>query len=323
MSVDPWTGPALDELVRYVGAQRSTGLRIVDHGRCVVERHWPLPDDADAAAFRAHFVHGTASDGTLLEDVASLQKSVVALLAAIAIDRGTLDPERAVSAYLGPGWSKASAPDEAAVSVRHLMEMNSGLSTRLVREAAPGTRFLYNTPAYAILKPVLEAAAGRSLDAITGAWLAGPVGLTDTGWRARPVGFVDNGNPTGLVMTARDIARLGQLVLDRGVASDGTRVVSARQLDALFARTGTNPAYGRLWWLNGSDETIDVGDDAPVRAGPYVAAAPVDLVAARGAQDRRLFVVPSRRLVVVRTGRAAPDPGFDEAIWARLDAAMR
>ena len=48
------------------------------------------------------------------------------------------------------------------------------------------------------------------------------------------------------------MAKLGQLVLDRGKAADGKRVISEAQLEALFERSPTNPAYGRLWWLNGS-----------------------------------------------------------------------
>jgi hypothetical protein len=37
-----------------------------------------------------------------------------------------------------------------------------------------------------------------------------------------------------------------------------------------------------------------------------------DLVAALGALDRKLYVVPSRKLVVVRMGAAAPDKDFDQ-----------
>ena len=52
------------------------------------------------------------------------------------------------------------------------------------------------------------------------------------------------------------MAKLGQLVLDKGKAANGKRVISAAQLAALFERSATNPAYGRLWWLNGSTYTL-------------------------------------------------------------------
>jgi CubicO group peptidase (beta-lactamase class C family) len=322
--VDPvaagWNAAALDEVTRYVASQKSTGLVILQGGQLIVEKTWPLP--ADARVFRAAFVHGTAPDGALLEDVASQQKSFVAILAGIAVDKGLLDLSQPVSAYIGPGWSKATPQQEAAITVRHLMEMNSGLKEDLSFEAAPDTKFFYNTPAYAVMKPVLEAAAKQPLAEITQAWLARPAAMHDTAWLDRPALMASAGNPTGLVTTPRDIARMGQLVLNGGVSDAGVRVISKAQLDALFVPTKTNPSYGRLWWLNGGAETVGVGANAPRRPGPLIGAAPADMVAAMGALDRKLYVVPSRRLVVVRTGQAAPDRGFDEQLWRLLVRAM-
>lgn len=90
-----WNAAALDELTRYVASQKSTGLVIIQGDKLIVEKLWPLP--ADARAFRAAFVHGTAPDGALLEDVASQQKSFVAILAGIAVDKGLLDLSQPVS----------------------------------------------------------------------------------------------------------------------------------------------------------------------------------------------------------------------------------
>lgn len=321
--VDPasvgWNQAALDEVISYVASQKSTGLVIIQDRKIIAEKLWPLP--ADTGAF-AGFVHGTAADGAILEDVASQQKSFVAILAGVAIDKGLLDLSKPVSSYIGAGWSKATPEQETAITVRNLMEMNSGLKENLTFEAAPDTKFFYNTPAYAIMKPVLEAASKQSLDAITQAWLAKPAGMNDTAWRKRSGQFSDVGNPTGLVTTPRDIARMGQLVLDGGVASDGTRVISKQQLDALFVRTKTNPSYGHLWWLNGASETVNVGANSPKRSGQLIQAGPADLVAALGAQDRKLFIVPSRKLIVVRTGQAAPDREINERIWILLNKAM-
>jgi CubicO group peptidase (beta-lactamase class C family) len=315
-----WNAAALDELTRYVASQKSTGLVILQGGKLIAEKTWPLP--ADARVFRAAFVHGTAPDGALLEDVASQQKSFVAILAGIAIDKGLLDLSRPVSAYIGQGWSKATPQQEAAITVRHLMEMNSGLKEDLGFEAAPDTKFFYNTPAYAVMKPVLQASAKQPLAEITQAWLARPAAMHDTAWLDRPALMASTGNPTGLVTTPRDIARMGQLVLNGGVSDAGVRVISKAQLDALFVPTKTNPSYGRLWWLNGGAETVGVGANPRRRLGPLIGAAPADMVVAMGALGRKLFVVPSRRLVVVRTGQAAPDRGFDERLWRLLVRAM-
>jgi CubicO group peptidase (beta-lactamase class C family) len=55
------------------------------------------------------------------------------------------------------------------------------------------------------------------------------------------------------------------------------------------------------------------------RDGQLIPAAPADLVGALGAFDRRLYVVPSRKLVVVRTGAATNDADFDQQLWLRLN----
>jgi len=302
----------LDELLAYAQAQNTTGLLVVRDREVLVERNWPAP----AAGQFASFAYETTRDGALLEDVASQQKSFVAMLAAIGEDKGLLDAARPVSAYVGEGWSKAAPGQEAAIRVDHLLTMTSGLDTRFGYAAPPGTVFLYNTPVYAVLKAVLAKAAGAPLEAITRDWLTGPAGMADTAWRQRPAAFADVGNPTGLVTSPRDTARFGQIVLDSGRGQDGRRIVSQGALARLFEPTPANPAYGRLWWLNGGAYAIRA---AGGRAeGPLIPAAPADTVAALGALDRKLYVVPSLKLVVVRMGAAAPDRDFDQQLWLRL-----
>lgn len=322
VAVDPakagWNTTALEELAAYVQSQRTTGFLIIQDRKVIFEHNWPLPPEA--ATFSANFTHGTDARGALQEDVASAQKSFIAVLAGVAIDKGLLEISKPVSAYIGPGWSKATLEQEKLITVRNLLEMNSGLTEPLAYEAPAGTKFFYNTPAYAILKPVLEKASNQKLADLTRLWLTEPAGMTETLWRPRPAAFAGVGNPTGLYTTPRDMAKLGQLVLDQGKSADGKRVISAAQLDALFQRSPTNPAYGRLWWLNGSAYTLR---PAGVRTETaLIPAAPAELVAALGAQDRKIYVVRSRKLVVVRTGQAALDRGFDQQIWLRLTQAV-
>lgn len=166
----------------------------------------------------------------------------------------------------------------------------------------------------------MAAAAKQPLETLTRDWLTAPAGMANTSWRKRPAAFADVGNPTGLVTNPRDTARFGQVVLDGGKAAGGKRIVSEAGLKAMFTRSATNPAYGRLWWLNGSAYTI-----RPLARrvdGPLIPAAPADLVAALGALDRKLYVVPSKKLIVVRMGQATPDKDFDEQLWLRLMKAL-
>jgi hypothetical protein len=88
----------------------------------------------------------------------------------------------------------------------------------------------------------------------------------------------------------------------------------------LFQRSPTNPAYGRLWWLNGSSYSLRPAGRRSETA--LIPAAPPELVAALGAQDRKIYIVRSRKLIVVRTGQATPDRGFDQELWLRLMKAL-
>ena len=242
------------------------------------------------------------------------------MLAAAAVDKGLLDVARPVSAYVGAGWSKATAEQEGAIRVIDVLTMSSGLTEGFAYAAAPGTLFFYNTPVYAITKRVLAAAAKSTLETITHDWLTGPAGMSDTSWRQRPAAFADVGNPTGLVTSPRDTARMGQVVLDGGKAADGRRIVSEAGMKAMFTRSATNPSYGRLWWLNGGAWTVRAGGR---RAdGQLIPAAPADLVAALGALGRKLYVVPSKELIVVRMGANPTDADFDQQLWLRLSAAI-
>jgi len=310
--------PAMQTVLDYAQAQKTTGFLIVRDRKTIIERNWPLP--ADAAQFRAAFAYETTPDGELLEDVASQQKSFVAMLAAVAVDKGLLDVDKPVSGYIGAGWSKAAPEQEHAIRVIHLLNMTSGLDEKLAYVVPAGSTFFYNTPAYAMTKRVLAAAAKAPLETLTHDWLTAPAGMSRTEWRKRPAALADVGNPTGLVTCPRDVARFGQIVLDGGRAEGGRRIVSEAAFKAMFVRTATNPAYGRLWWLNGAPYTIR--PLANRTEGPLIPAAPADLVAALGAMDRKLYVVPSRKLVVVRMGQAAPDKAFDQQLWLRLAPAL-
>lgn len=307
------TSPDTRELLDYLRGHGSTGFIVIEDGKVLIDQTWPAPSNDPAFA---NFVYGRASDGALLEDVASQQKSFVAVLVAIAIDKGLLDIDKPVSAYLGQGWSKVSPEQEARIRVIDVLTMSSGLDEKFAYVAPPGSVFFYNTPVYAMSKRIVSAAAGQPLETITRDWLTAPTGMKDTAWRERPAALASVGNNTGLVTTPHDVARFGLMVLHGGVAENGARVVSKAQLDALFTRSAANPAYGRLWWLNGGDYTLRA--QAGRREGQLIPAAPTDLVGALGAFDRRLYVAPSRKLVVVRTGAATNATDFDQQLWLRL-----
>ncbi|MXP29618.1 serine hydrolase [Porphyrobacter algicida] len=301
------------DVVDYVHSQNTTGFLVMRHGRKLIAENWPAPADDKLFAI---FDYGKAANGELLEDVASQQKSFVSVLVAIAIDKGMIDVSRPVDSYIGSGWSHATSEQEHAIRVIDVLTMSSGLDEKFAYKAPPGTKFFYNTAVYAISKKILAAASGLSLETMTREWLTGPLGMTDTAWRQRPAALAGVGNSTGLVTTPTDSAIFGQMVLHRGLAPTGKRIVSAASLQKMFVPSQTNPAYGRLWWLNGGSYFI--GAYGARKSGMLVPAAPADMVAALGYLDRRVYIVPSLGLVIVRTGAAAKDKDFDQQLWTRL-----
>lgn len=305
-----WDAAALARVLTFAREHRSTALVMLHRGRILAEEYWTVPVAARPTA---------DASGRPVEDVASVQKSVVAALIGIAIERKLMDLDAPAARYLGPGWSKASTAQEGAITVRHLMSMTSGLDESLAYAYPPGQRWFYNTPAYSTLITALARASGHPPNLYTAEWLMARIGAVDTRWIERAPG---GPNPYGLATTARDLARFGLLMLAEGRWRETTIVPRAYLRDEVLRPSQTlNPSYGLLWWVNGSDGWEDWTHGGRQR-GRFIPTAPADSIAARGAGDRRLYVVPSLGLVVSRlgapvrgVGTAADTQFFDRELW--------
>lgn len=317
-----WDAEALNVALQQAREHLSTGVILLKDGKIVVERYWALPDPADTS-FRIpqgarNMLYGQTDEGYPLEDVASVQKSVVAILAAIGSQKGMLDYDDPVSVYLGDDWARVSPEQGRKITIRHLMSMTSGLNNKLEFKSPPGTVWQYNTNAYQNVLRVLSAASGLDANTLTRQWLTDPLGMTNTRWVER--GFANQNPPMmGLVTTPRDLARFGLLIASDG-HWQGKEIVTAERLKELLAPSQQlNPAYGLLWWLN-----TDAGYQSPrssaLAPGKRVPAAPADLVTAAGALNRYVFVLPKDNIVIVRTGLINPQtPGsFDRQWWQTL-----
>lgn len=83
-------------------------------------------------------------------------------------------------------------------------------------------------------------------------------------------------------------------------------MIDAKLLATCFLGTEQNPAYGLTWWLK-HPVSAEVRRKVPILSREWgdlanSDALPNDLVAACGAGKQRLYVIPSRKLVVVRQG---------------------
>jgi hypothetical protein len=70
-----------------------------------------------------------------------------------------------------------------------------------------------------------------------------------------------------------------------------------------------------------------IPSEQTVYNGALVKNAPLDMYAAMGANDQRIYVIPSKKMVIVRTGESADleNPtfglsGFDSALWTKFSA---
>ncbi len=286
----------LEALRQTVESTNSSSFTITFDGRMVVE--W-------------YFMGATAETRT---DVASVQKSVTSTLVGIARDKGLLDFEDKVSDYLDRGWSKASAADEGEVTLRHLMTHSSGLNPRtLVKDSPAGTVFDYNSIAYQKLHPVLAKVSGLDNNALSRDWLFDAIGIGGA-WVDReevdPTGQVQ----LGLTLSARDMARFGILSL-RGGVWDGKQITPEGWFDEAWSPSEVKGDYGLLWWLQGRKPGLE-------------GKAPRDLVSALGAQDQKIYIIPSLKLVVTRQGRAGgsaseAESDYDLVLFRALAAARR
>ncbi len=318
-TVDPaavgWDAEGLEAALTVAAERDSTGVVILHGGRILAERHWTLDSPS-----RGHVngSYGPNGDGHAIEDVASVQKSVVAVLVGMARERGLLTLDDPVTDYLGR-WTEASEEQERAVTIRHLMAMTTGLTPALEHDAAPGEKWLYNTPAYHHLLRIVAAAADLDRNAVTREWLTGRLGMRDSRWEPRP--WAASAIGTGFAATARDLARFGLFILAGGTWDGETVIHATEYLSEMLRPSQTlNPSYGLLWWVNGQNSSQSWAIPPVTTAGTLIAAAPADLVAAQGARDRKLYVVPSLDLVVSRLGDAGSRDGssFNDAFWERL-----
>ena len=147
-----WNPAKLKELMNYARNNKSSGVVILYRGRILAEQYWPLdPKEKTAEGKPNPYFHmrlGKNAKGRAIEDVASAQKSVTAMLVGIAQHKGLLKITDPVHKHLGKGWSKAPAAAEAKITIRHLITMSSGLNPRLQFVAPAGSKWFYNTGAY-------------------------------------------------------------------------------------------------------------------------------------------------------------------------------
>ncbi len=203
----------------------------------------------------------------------SLSKSFTSTAVGLAAAEGRLSVDDPVLAFFPAEAPRKPSGNLAAMRVRHLLSMSTGhdhdttehLYKRkdgdwarafLARPVAhePGTHFLYNTGATYMLSAIVQRVTGQTLLDYLGPRLLEPLGITGATWETCPRGVNTGG--FGLNITTVDIARFGQLYLQRGRWQDRQLVPEAWVADASAVQTvnGANPesdweqGYGYQFW---------------------------------------------------------------------------
>jgi CubicO group peptidase (beta-lactamase class C family) len=168
--------------------------------------------------------------------------------------------------------------------------------------------------AYNLLHQILESASGKSVDQLTKEKIADRIGMTNWSW-----------TDYNLELTTRDMARFGILIDNKGTWNGSQILTDAKYFSEMTSSSSSlNKAYGYLWWLNGKDSYM-VPMENDVKPGSLVSTAPAEMFAAMGKGDKKIYVIPSKHLVIVRhgddTGNSTFGPSsFDTELWSRMSA---
>jgi len=191
-------------------------LMIVRRGHVVAERWWDP--------------YGPTHPHMLF----SLSKSFCSTAAGLAVAEGRLALDDTVLSFF-PDEAPAD-PDSnlSAMRLRHLLSMSTGHdedTTGRLRDGtggdwvraflaqpvahAPGTHFVYNSGATYMVSAIVQKVTGQTVLDYLGPRIFGPLGISGQTWESSPQGISVGG--WGLSITTEDIARFGQLYLQKGV----------------------------------------------------------------------------------------------------------
>ncbi|NKE44508.1 serine hydrolase [Roseomonas frigidaquae] len=319
----------LDHGIRSGLLRGLHGVLLAREGRILLERYDDGPDEEWGRPLGQ-----VAMGPETLHDLRSVTKSVVGLLYGIALARGQVPPPEAPLYAQFPEYPDLAAdPARAGMRVEHALSMTMGLrwdesvpyldarNSEIAMEQAPdrrryvleqpmvtppGARWTYSGGATALLGRLITRGSGQTLPDYAREVLFGPLGITRFAWQGRDPG--EESAASGLRLTLRDLARIGELVRQGGVA-EGRQLVPAEWIAAStrpVIATGDGLQYGRHWFL---------GRDAP-GAGP-----PQPWIGGFGNGGQRLWVMPAAGLTLaIFAGRYnAPDGWISPTrVWREI-----
>lgn len=304
-----WNQNALQPLKDYLLEKNSKSFMILVNGRIVMEEYF------DGHTSMASWPWNSAG------------KTLVTATTGIAQQEGLLHINTKVAQYLGTGWTSEPLEKENLITSRHLLTMTSGINdesdfivkANLTYLKDAGVRWSYHN-VFQKLMDVVAAASNQDFESYFNTKMKNKIGM-DGSWNNGIVFKIYNSN-------TRSMARFGLLALNKGKWKEDQIINESFFNESISSSQNINPAYGYLWWLNGKTSYMVPGGQT-VYEGLLVPSAPADMYAAMGADDQRIYVIPSKNMVVIRMGDAS-DPanpnfalsGFDDALWQKINAVI-
>ncbi len=263
------------------------GLVVIRRGKLVWEQYFQGVDEIWGTG--RGVVDFNASER---HDLRSVTKSIVGLLYGIALEAGLVPAPDTVLLDAFPDYGDLAAdPARRQLTITHVLSMTMGTEWneslpytdprngeiamerahdryRFVLERPivkpPGESWTYSGGATALLGHLIAKGSGLTLEAFAKISLFAPLGIAETTWIK---GFDGRESAaSGLRMRPRDLARIGQMVLDDGV-HEGRQIVPGKWLETSFRRhAGIEPGfdYGYQWYLgrlpNGTDTIVAAGN---------------------------------------------------------------
>lgn len=302
----------LDELISFLESTNTKGFILLKDGKIVIEEY-----------FNSH----TQNSNWYW---ASAGKTLTAATIGIAQQESYLSIDDKTSDYLGVGWTNETATQENEITIKHQLSMTSGLDDDasnpdchdpicLNYKDDAGARWAYHNAPYTLLQDVISNATGSSFRDYFDTKLKTPIGM-DGFW-------ISLGDLELFWSNTRSMARFGLLALN-DFNWDDTPILN----DYSFIQSSTNSSqtlnesYGYLWWLNGKNSYM-LPQSQYTFTGSLVPNAPSDMFIAMGKNDQRIYVIPSKKIVVIRMGEAAYDTNFalsdfDVFLWDRINAVI-
>lgn len=299
----------LDAAVRDGKLRNLHAVVVVRDNKLAFERYYAGPDERWTVPL------GTVQFGPAVKhDLRSTSKSLVGLLYGIALAEGKVAaPDQPLLAQFPTYKDLLSDPLRQKIKVEHVLSMTLGSewredlpytdprnsevamyrapnAARYVLEqpmqVEPGTRWQYSGGATAVLGQLIAQGTNTPLEEYARAKLFLPLGITDAEWIGGSNGVV--AAASGARLRARDLAKIGQLVLQEGRWGE-RQVVPAAWLKTSLEPHGHPPpmsdigkfGYGYHWGL------VELKG-----SGQHWIFAP-------GNGGQRLMIVPQERLVVV------------------------